>query len=108
MTNPSPKVTTVEGGPRGMPAILPGTSLKVALGAASAQSAAIAAPLVRVVAQGDCHLAFGTNPTAVADGTCVFLPAGIPEYFVIAAGSKIAVIQDSAQATGNLFVTAAA
>ena len=107
MTNPSPKVTTVEGGPRGIPAILPGASQKVALGATSVQSTAIAASLIRVVAQGDCHLAFGANPTAIADGTCLFLPAGMPEYFVITSGNKLAVIQDSAAATGSLFITAA-
>jgi hypothetical protein len=101
------KINTVDGSEHPIPAIQPATSQKVALGAASAQSAAIAANMVRVISQGDCHLAFGSNPTAVADGTCVFLPAGIPEYFVFTNGSKIAVIQDSAAATGNLFITAA-
>lgn len=102
------KITTVDGSERPIPAILPGSSQKVALGSASAQSTAINANMVRVVSQGDCHLAFGSNPTAAADGTCVFLPAGMPEYFVFTAGNKIAVIQDSAAATGNLFITAAA
>jgi hypothetical protein len=107
MVIPNPKIVTVEGTEHPIQAVQPGTSQKVALGAASAQSAAIAAFLVRVVSQGDCHLAFGANPTAVADGTCAFLPAGIPEYFVVTSGNKIAVIQDTAQAVGNLFITAA-
>jgi hypothetical protein len=106
MVTLNPKIVTAEGGERAIPAILPGASQKVALGAASVQSTAITGSLIRVVAQSDCHLAFGANPTAVADGTCVFLPAGIPEYFVLISGNKVAVIQDSS-ATGNLFITAA-
>jgi hypothetical protein len=106
MLTPNPKIATVEGGDRPIQAIQPGTSQRVALGA-TAQSAAIAACLVRVVSQGDCHLAFGANPAAVADGTCVFLPAGIPEYFVVTSGNKIAVIQDNAQQVGYLFISAA-
>ena len=62
--------------------------------------------MVRLVATSDCHVAFGpTSPVAVADGTCIFLPAGIPEYFVLNPGDKVAVIQDSL--AGSLFVTSA-
>ena len=89
-----------------LPCITPATSQKVAIGSGSAQSAAIAATVVRVVGTADCHLAFGANPTAVADGTCVFLPANVPEYFQVTSGNKLAVIQDSV--AGNLYITGAA
>ena len=99
------KVTSVEGTHDALPAIEPAVSQKVAIGSSSAQSGAITALLARFVASADCHLAFGSNPTAVADGTCVFLPANVPEYFVVVSGNKVAVIQDSV--SGNLFITAA-
>lgn len=89
----------------GLPCITPGTSQKVAFDA-SQQSAAITGTVVRVVSTTDCHLAFGANPTAVADGTCWFLPAGSVEYFRITSGSKIAAVKDSA--AGTLFITPAA
>jgi len=100
------KISTVSGTHNGLPAIKPATaSSKISIGAASAPSAAIQSKMVRLVATSDCHVAFGTNPTAVADGTCLFLPAGIPEYFVVNPGDKVAVIQDAA--AGSLFISSA-
>jgi len=86
-----------------LPAILPGTAVVVAIGAASLQSAAINSTVVRLVATADCHIVFGANPTATANDT--FLPANQPEYFVFTPGQLIAVIQDSVP--GNLFITPA-
>jgi hypothetical protein len=101
------KISTVSGTHNGLPAILPAhASLKVAIGSQSAQSAAIQSKMVRLVATSDCHIAFGTtNPVAAADGTSIFLPAGIPEYFVLNPGDKIAVIQDAF--AGSLFISSA-
>jgi hypothetical protein len=102
------KVTTVKGSADdGLPAIKPAaSSQKVAIGAASAQSAAIDAPMARLVATSDCHVAIGLVPTAIADGSCIFLPACVPEYFVLDPGNAVAVIQDSA--AGILYITPAA
>jgi hypothetical protein len=101
------KVTTVKGSAGdGLPAIKPGTSSqKVPIGAATVQSASVFGQVVRLVATSDCHLSFGANPAALADGTCVFLPASVPEYFVLTSGDKVAVIQDLAP--GVLYITPA-
>jgi hypothetical protein len=80
-----------------------GGSQKLAFTATSAATNAIAGTIVRVVSMQNCHLAFGASPTAVADGTCVYLPAGVVQFFAVTSGSKIAAIQDSAG--GNLFIT---
>jgi hypothetical protein len=81
---------------RGIPAIFPGISQAVAIGAISAQSTAIGQTtgLVRLCASSDCFVAFGSNPTA--SSSSLFLPAGMVEYFGINPGDKIAVIQSSA------------
>jgi hypothetical protein len=84
-------------------ALTPGASSKLAFTGTSAQSSAIAGTIVRVTATQNCHLAFGANPTAVADGSCVYLPAGQTQFFAVTSGNKIAAIQDSAG--GNLFIT---
>lgn len=88
-------------------AIFPGTSQKVATTGTSAQSAALSSRtnLVRVYADADMFLAFGANPTAVADGTNLFLAAGVVEYFGVTPSDKIAAIQ--ATAAGNLYITEA-
>ena len=80
-----------------------GLSSKVAIGAASAQSGALAGAMVRLVSTQNCHVAFGANPTAVADGSCLYLPAANPIIVAITSGQKLAVIEDSA--AGNLFIT---
>lgn len=83
--------------------LTPGACSKVAVGAASAQSAAIAGAMVRLTPTTDCHVAFGANPTAAADGTCMFLPASQPIVLAFTSGNKIAVIQNAA--AGTLFIT---
>lgn len=84
----------------------PGRTQKMDLGAASeAIGDAVHAytNVVRVYATQDCYLAFGSNPTALADGTNMFLPAGQAEYFRVDGSDKVAAIRDSAD--GFVFVT---
>lgn len=62
----------------------------------SQQSSAFATPgifAVRVVATADCYIAIGANPTATTSST--LLVAGLPEYFTVALGEKLAVIGTS-------------
>lgn len=55
---------------------------------------------VRVVGTSDCWIAFGANPTAAVGGSAsMLLPAGVPEYFWVAPGERIAVIQNSGAGT---------
>jgi hypothetical protein len=52
---------------------------------------------IRLVATADSWIAFGSNPTAAASGVgSIFLPAGVPEYFWVVPGERIAAIQNSA------------
>ena len=77
----------------------------VTISGTSAQSAATdgATRAVRLHATTDMFVVFGSNPTAVADGTHMFLPAGQTETFRVEGGAKIAGIQDSAG--GSLYIT---
>lgn len=86
-------------------AIFLGTTQKVTTSGTTAQSSAFgtSTTLIRVIATQDCFIVTGTSPTAVADGTCALLPAGIPEYFGVNSGDKIAAIQSSAG--GSLYIT---
>jgi hypothetical protein len=74
----------------------------VAVGASSTQSAAFTAytKTVRLIANTDCYVAFGSNPTASTSS--LFLPAGSIEYFRVQPGSQIAVIQSTLAGTLNL------
>jgi len=59
---------------------------------------------VRLIATTQCWVSFGTTPAAVAKGsTSMFLPAGLPEYFWVRRGERIAVIQDAT--AGFLYIT---
>jgi hypothetical protein len=86
-------------------AINPGTTQTVSIGAASAATAAaIGANLVRLVAATvACYVANGPSPTATA--TSMYLAPNVPEYFLISANDKIAVLQVSS--AGTLFITPA-
>ena len=58
---------------------------------------------IRVVSTSACWIAFGAAPVAVSSGAAsIFLPAGLPEYFWVLPGEKIAVIQDSAAGVLNI------
>lgn len=80
-----------------------GTAQKVSYTASSAVGSAFGTGtrIVRVYATTDCHIRFGTTPTAVTTDT--FIPAGVPEYFAVNAGVKIAAVRNSA--SGDLYVT---
>lgn len=58
--------------------------------------------LVRLVADTDCFVNVGLNPTVTATSG-VFMPAGSVEYFKFGPRWRIAVIQKTAG--GNLYVT---
>jgi hypothetical protein len=85
-------------------AIYPGVSQKVAYDG-SVQSAALTAgvSVIRLVSTTACHVKTGSNPTAVADGTCVYLPANTPLMLGVSSGDKVAAIKDATG--GNLFIT---
>lgn len=52
---------------------------------------------VRLVATSDCWIAFGANPvSAVNSPAAILLPAGVPEYFWVYPGERVAVIQAAA------------
>lgn len=86
-------------------AIYPGTTQEIDTTASSGQSAAVGATttIVRLVTKtAPCRVAFGANPTAAAADT--LLPLGVPEYFAIRPGDKIAAIRDGAS-DGKLQIT---
>ena len=81
-----------------------GAAQDVAIGAASAASAAFGAQTyqVRVAATSACRIRIGDGtPNALA--TDSYLPADRPEYFTCTPGQKIAVIQEAGG--GKLTVT---
>ena len=57
----------------------------------------------RVVCSVNCFVAFLVTPINAALSTPVFLPALVPEYFVVGAGQYVRVKSDTA--TGTLYVT---
>lgn len=76
-------------------AVLPSTTTQsIAVSGTSTQSAALSATtrMVRIVADENCRIASGENPTATASSMPI--QAGVTEYFGIPPGSnlKIAVI----------------
>ena len=84
-------------------ALKAGTVATVSVSSSSAQSAAHAATtnVVRLVSTTDCHVAFGSNPTATTSS--MYLPANQVEYFLVAASEKVAAIR--ANADGTFYVT---
>lgn len=89
---------------RVMPVLAVGTTQKKAF---TGTSAAIDNPIsgdcnvVRLLATTDCHVAFGTAPTATTSS--MPLTANIPEIVAVVPGSKVAAIQQSEG--GDLYVT---
>ena len=55
---------------------------------------------VRVVCTTASHIKFGAAPTATTSD--IYMPAGVPEYFVVTPGQKISAVQVSAG--GNMHV----
>jgi 2-methylaconitate cis-trans-isomerase PrpF len=58
---------------------------------------------VRALCTVACHIAFMVTPINTAISTPVYLPAGIPEYFVVSSGGYVKVRADST--TGTLYIT---
>lgn len=73
-----------------------------AVGAASAQSAALSGEcrIVRVCATTSCYIAAGPNPTATASD--ILLPANTEIKFTVKAGWRIAAIRVSADGICNV------
>jgi len=58
---------------------------------------------IRVVATSDCWISFGTNPVAVVGASsAILLPAGVPEYFWVVPGERLAVIQATGGGSLNI------
>lgn len=76
----------------------------VAVGAASAQTQVFGPHIdvIRVVSTTNCWINIGTNPTAANADDNLYLPANVIEYFRVAPGQRLAVIQDSAAGTINV------
>ena len=88
-----------------------GQSSKVAISTASAQSAAIAAQgggvtgaaVVLLTPDTTCFVRYGTNPTALSDGTDQILMANNTYRVDVAPGGKFAFI--TATGTGFVYIT---
>lgn len=89
------------------PAIQPNISQKVSVTGTSAPSSSVASTtsILRLFPTTDMHIAIGANPTAVADGTNMFLPGGIVSYIGVPENQsfKVAAIQDAS--AGTLYIT---
>lgn len=58
---------------------------------------------IRVVGTSDSWISFGANPTAAVGGIAsILLPAGVPEYFWVYPGERVAVIQNAAAGSLNV------
>jgi len=81
-------------------AMRPVSTEKLNSSGSSAASAAFGSNIeyVRVIADADCHIEFGTAPTAT--NAKIFLESKSYEYFKVSEGEKVAVI-----GTVNLYIT---
>lgn len=82
----------------------PGTHQKVAYtGTAGVVSNATGAyiTVIRVVLTSAGHVAIGSDPTATTSD--IYMPANVPEYFIVPPSSKVSAVQVSAG--GDLHVT---
>lgn len=73
--------------------LVPGQGQKLAVSSTSAQSAALESTSCVVYSDVDCYVRQGSNPTAVADGSDQFIPAGaFVQLAGITKGNKLAFI----------------
>lgn len=88
-------------------AIIPNVSQALAFSSASAQGSALAlsTTLVRLFCSQDCFITVGSNPTALGDGTSMFIPSGIVDFIGVQGGQKIAAIRSTND--GTLYITEA-
>ena len=69
----------------------------------SAQSGAITANVVRLIATQNVYYTSAADPTAASDGTSNPLPAWVVEHVKITSGHKIAALREATD--GTLFIT---
>jgi hypothetical protein len=69
-----------------------------------ANSSAILAEVVRLIAAQDCYVKFGTGADVAATTSDMLLKAGQPEYFTMDGNSYIAAIRATSN-SGNLYAT---
>jgi hypothetical protein len=77
------------------------TAAYTATSAAITNAVGTSTTTVRIVCTTAAYITFGVTP--VATSAHVYMPAGIPEYFDIAPGHKVAAIQVASG--GNMHVT---
>lgn len=81
-----------------------GLAQKIAVSSTSAQSAALTTPTVVLHTDVDVYVRQGSNPTAVSDGTDIFVPSGAYVRLVgIQPGNKLAF--KTASASGSVHLT---
>lgn len=84
-------------------ALRPGVAQEVPIGPDSQASVGFGAAttVVRLVATSHCRFTLGNAPAATASSH--YLPAGIPEYFRVVPGEKLAVLRVASD--GVLYIT---
>jgi hypothetical protein len=100
---------------QGFDRIYQGVSQKVAFSGTSAQSTAFGnrTSIIRLIADHPCHILIGkttdnsgAGPTAVNDGTNMYIPANVETYVGVPSGGigQLAVKEDGSTA-GTLYIT---
>lgn len=89
----TPGIVSVSGQPLQLPPVPPAVG-QVLTYSATAASAAFTAntAYVRLVSDADCHLEFGAGSISATVNSVVKLTAGLPEYFGVTPGHKVAAI----------------
>lgn len=82
----------------------PGTSQAVAISGTSAQSAVMPGDSAVVTPTVDCFVRQGSNPTALADGTDLFLVGGVAYRLNFPTGVRLALIT-AGGASGTAYIT---
>jgi hypothetical protein len=76
-----------------LPAVPPAAGQILTYSATAASSAfAASTHYVRLVSDADCHLEFGAGAISATVNSVVKLTAGLPEYFCVTPGHKVAAI----------------
>jgi hypothetical protein len=81
----------------------PGLSQAVSISSTSAQSTAITSGSAVVTPTVECFVRYGSNPTAVSDGTDQILLAGVQYRLAFPSGSKLAF--KTVSASGTAYIT---
>lgn len=92
----------VDGNGASMQVVALGTASVIAFSGTSAQSGAFTSNVYRFLATQPCYLVFGADPTATSAGH--YLAGGLPEFFKVTVGEKVAVLQVTD--AGNLHLSA--